>query len=101
MPVVATNWSGHLEFLDSELFYPVKYDLKTISKSKVDNRIFYEDFRWAEPKKESFVRQIKSVYNDYNIAKEKSSKLSKKIVNNFNKNQIKNMYDKILLETLG
>ena len=96
IPVVATNWSGHLEFLESDLFYPVMYDLKAINKTKVDNRIFYEGVRWAEPRKESFIRQIKSVYNDYETAKNKASTLSNKIKNDFNKKEIKIKYDKIL-----
>jgi len=96
MPIVATNWSGHLEFLNRDYFYPVDYCLEEINESKVDNRIFYKGFRWAQPKKESFVRQIKSVYNDYETATEKAKKMSEKIKNNFHKNEIKKLYNEIL-----
>ena len=50
---------------------------------------------WAEPKRESFVKQIKRVYENYAQSKEKSLSMSKNVKNNFNKNIIKKMYDEI------
>jgi glycosyltransferase involved in cell wall biosynthesis len=96
MPVVATNWSGHLEFLEHDLFYPVEYTLKEINKSRIDNRIFLKGFKWANPKRDSFIRNVLSVYQNQEKANEKSRKLLKKIRNNFNKNEIKKRYDHIL-----
>ena len=39
LPVIATNWSGHLEFLNRDNFYPVDYELVDIPDEKIDNRI--------------------------------------------------------------
>ena len=38
IPIVATGWSGHFEYLDKELILPVDYNLRKINNSK-SNRI--------------------------------------------------------------
>ncbi len=95
MPIVATGWSGHLEFLDEDLFYAVDYNLEKIKPSRIDNRVFFEGFRWANPKRESFIKQVLRVYRNYEEAKEKSEKLKNKVRKSFNKKEIKKMYDNI------
>ena len=96
IPIVATGWSGHFEFLDKDLIYPVDYSMQQITNTRVDGRIFLEGFRWAEPSRESFCKGLMSVYNDYTSAKSKATKLKKKITSDFHKESIKKMYDKIL-----
>ena len=59
MPIIATNWSGHLQFLEPDKFLPVDFNLKEISKSRVDNRIFLDGFKWAEPDEKSFKSCLK------------------------------------------
>ena len=49
LPVIATNWSGHLDFLKYTKFIKVNYDLSQIHESRVDNAIFIKESRWAEP----------------------------------------------------
>ena len=47
-PVIATGWSGHLDFLNKGKFINVSYNLKDIHQSRVDNRIFLPHMKWAE-----------------------------------------------------
>jgi len=97
MPVIATNWSGHLQFLKNENYFtPVDYDLKEIPKLKVDNSIFLEGQKWAEPLEKSFKDGLNYVYKNYNAVKRKSEKLSIETIENFNSSKIKKMYDDAL-----
>jgi glycosyltransferase involved in cell wall biosynthesis len=98
LPIVTTGWSGQLEFLDKDLIYPVDYDLINIPESKVDDRIFMKDTRWADPLESSFKEQITLVHKDYKRAKEKSKALKKHVFVNFNKQIICKKYDKLLAE---
>jgi len=98
LPIVATGWSGHLEFLDKEYFGVVDYDLVEISKSRVDGRIFKEGFKWANPKEESFKKQIRKVYNDYEKSKQKAKTMMKKVRIDFSAGAIKSKYDEIFDE---
>lgn len=100
IPIIATNWSGHLEFLETGSFLPVEYDMKDIHKSKVDNRIFYEGFRWAEPRKESFMTQVDRFMKNHEVLKKNSLKYAKTVSEKYHKEQVKKLYDKILTEVL-
>ena len=95
LPIVVTGWSGHLQFLDKDKIGCVDYNLKEISESRVDNRIFKKGFRWAEPLEASFKREIRKVYNDHNESKTKALEMMKNIQTNFDNTAIKKQYDKL------
>ena len=95
LPIVATGWSGHLQFLNKEKFHSVDYNMVEISPSRVDERIFEKGFRWAEPSEESFKRQIRKVYEEHKAAKTKAREMMKDIRNNFNSVVVKKQYDEL------
>ncbi|MBT7912543.1 glycosyltransferase family 4 protein [Candidatus Bathyarchaeota archaeon] len=49
LPIIATNWSGHLDFLSKGRFIPIDYTLSEIPESRVDNTIFVKGAKWAQP----------------------------------------------------
>lgn len=92
IPVVATNWSGHLDFL-SDRFVKINYNLKEIREEKSDDRIFFKGFRWAEPDEKDFKFKISKIYENYEKFKNDSKILKKDIHANFSKIAIKKIYD--------
>ena len=42
IPVIVTNWSAHLDFLNLGKFIPVHYKLVYITSQRIDNIIFYD-----------------------------------------------------------
>lgn len=60
-PVIATNYSGNLEFFDEGVGYPLDYDLVEVEKQAGPYMPFYV---WADPKKESLKKQFRAVYED-------------------------------------
>ena len=95
LPIVVTGWSGHLEFLNKDLVNLVDYDLVEISETRVDDRVFEKGFRWANPREESFKKQIRHVYENYHESREKAKQLKKIIWENFNSAKIKNSYEEV------
>lgn len=96
LPVIATNWSGHLDFLTNGRFIDIDFTLKEIPDHKVDNRIFMKGSKWAEIDEEDFKSKIYKFRNDPgNIGKE-SKKQMKKIVKNYSFKSISKKYDEIL-----
>ena len=93
LPIIATNWSGHLEFLKSYSFIPLDYSLTEIKKERIDNRIFLEGFRWAEPKKESFFSCLEEIRTNYEKIKSQCIENSRLIRENFCKQNVKKIYD--------
>jgi len=95
LPIIATNWSGHLDFLTQakDGFMRVKYDLKEISDSRVDNNIFIKGSKWAQPQEKS-ARENISTFRKYPSIYEKRSKvLAEKVRGKYSFGQIKKIYD--------
>ena len=93
IPVVATNWSGHLDFLGDN-FLKVDYELRPIPSSRVDGRIFIDGAMWAEPFEEHFVSQLIDLKENHSKHLSSSSSLKKSVKNNFSKSKICKKYDK-------
>jgi glycosyltransferase involved in cell wall biosynthesis len=58
LPVIATNYSGHMDFLKKVKFLPVEYESAPVPPSKIDGRIWVEGAEWVDIKEESFKRRI-------------------------------------------
>ena len=97
LPVLTTDWSGHLDFLDKK-FLKVDYDLVKIRDSRVDGRIFVKNAQWANPKKESFQDNLHKLLSNQEAYFKKSQDLRKKVRRKFSKKAIVQIYDKILQE---
>lgn len=88
LPVVATNWSAHTEFLsgplkesgkvkNKKLFAKVDFDLKEIPKSIVWKDVLVEGSIWAYPKETSFKTQIRKMYENHGMYKKWAEILKK------------------------
>jgi glycosyltransferase involved in cell wall biosynthesis len=99
MPIVATDWSGHLDFLTAEikekkkiktkkLFAEVEYDLKEISKDVVWEDILIEGARWAHPRRESYKKQLRSVYANYGLHQNRAKLLKNSVLDKFSKEKV-------------
>jgi len=93
LPIIATNYSGHLEFLKGQEFLPVDYKLVEIPNQKIDKRIFVEKTRWAEPDTNSFFTRLDDVYNNYSLHKQKALKVQQHIVKNYSKEACIELYN--------
>jgi glycosyltransferase involved in cell wall biosynthesis len=105
LPVIATNWSGHLEFLNSGKFIKLDYDLKEVHKSKLtdpklDKSIFIEGQKWAEVNEEDFKRKVKKFRSAPETPREWAKDLGLKIREKFSFEKICAQYDQILGEYL-
>ena len=105
LPIVATDWSGQLDFLyapqkdkkgkikQKGLFGKVSYDLNQVQKESVWEGVITPDSMWAFPKDNSAKEKMRSVYKDYQLAVNKAKKLQKYVLEEFNSDK---MHQKIL-----
>ncbi len=84
LPVIATDWSGHLDFLTlrsgkkkEKLFAAVKYDLNKIPQHAVWKGVLHEDSKWAYVFNPDAKKKMRSVFKNYGSWKKKAKKLSK------------------------
>jgi glycosyltransferase involved in cell wall biosynthesis len=93
LPIIATNYSGHLQFLKGQKFLPVDYNLVEVPKERIDNRIFVPNTRWADPIKKSFFTSLDDLYNNYELHRQNALVTKQHITQNFSKNSIVEKYN--------
>lgn len=94
LPVIATNWSGHLDFLGNK-FLKISYELKEIPATRIDNRIFFKDFKWANPNIEDAKDKIVEFTKSESEQKNTALLLKQEVLNNFSKKSSHEKYEKL------
>jgi len=96
MPVIATNWSAHTEFLNHGKFIPVKYDLRPIHESRVDNNIFIPQARWAHPHEDDAKYRMKKFRKSPLLPKKWAQELKEKLLKQYSQKHIEQIYNDLL-----
>jgi len=84
LPIIATDWSGHLDFLTvtngkrkQKLFAPVKYSLNPIPGVAVWENVLSADSQWAYVDDKDAKKKMRDVYKNYSKWEKKAKKLIK------------------------
>tara|TARA_R110002020_G_scaffold93344_2_gene225253 strand:- start:32746 stop:33993 length:1248 start_codon:yes stop_codon:yes gene_type:complete len=68
MPIVATGWSGQLDYLvdenSKEQFYNVSYDIQPIQNNAVWDGVLIKEAMWSFPRESSAKTQMRRCYED-------------------------------------
>ena len=103
LPVIATDWSGHLDFLykptkskkgkskNKPHFGKVDYDLQVVPQHAVWDGVVQSDSMWAYPQQGSCKMKLREVYKDYSRYKSQAKKLKEWICENFEEKKQKSM----------
>jgi len=95
LPVVATDWSGHTDFLymstknkkgkitKKPMFSRISYDILPVQPSAVWDGVIQKDSMWAFPKEWDYKKTIRSVVKNYGTVKSTARKLQKYLVENY------------------
>jgi len=79
LPVVATGWSAHREFLELGRYIDLPCSVQNIPRKRVDGRIFVARARWAEVSESDFKRRLRKFRESSSIPREWAVDLGKKI----------------------
>ena len=90
LPICATDWSAHREFLNLGTWKKVECNVETIPSKKVDNNIFMQNAKWANPSIEQATEAIKDFVN----SELDVSSLQESILNRYSYEKIAKYYDK-------
>jgi hypothetical protein len=95
LPVLATDWSGHMDFLYMPVkdkkgkeklrphFAKIAYDLSPVSKNAVWEGVIQKDSMWAYPQPGSYKMKLREVFKEYGRYKSQAKKLKKWINGEF------------------
>jgi glycosyltransferase involved in cell wall biosynthesis len=112
IPVVATNWSGHLDFLRAPVstktgkkkikshFLKVKYDIAKVQNNHLMPGLITKECEWAYPKEQSFREQVRSIRNTSKSLDYEVQNLTNYLCAKYSKENISQMYIEFL-DSLG
>jgi glycosyltransferase involved in cell wall biosynthesis len=104
IPVIATNWSGHLDFLRAPVknragkskikshFLKTSYDIKKVQSHHLMPGLINDNCEWAYPKEESFKKNMRLAFNNKQSLVDDSENLSSHLRENYNLRAIREMY---------
>mgnify|MGYP002021956933 CR=1 FL=1 len=101
LPVMATGWSGHMDFLGNIKFSSFNYDLIDVHPDRIDNDIFVQGSKWAHPQEDDVKKKLLKIKKSYQIPTEWAKNGSKYINANFNQAKIYEKYDDVLSRVLN
>lgn len=85
LPVIATAWSAHVEFLSLGRYVDLPCTLKDVHKSKIDNKIFAAGSKWANVDEQDFRRRVRKFKESNSIPKQWAKELGEKIRTNYSR----------------
>ena len=94
LPVIATDWSGHKDFLDMGKWLKVENKIVPIPKDRVDNQIFVEGAKWSEASEEDFKKIVRRFKKKPQKPQLWAKDLQKKIHEKFSFEAIAASYEK-------
>ncbi len=87
-PVVATNYSGPLEYLDADAHGLVRHSLCPVRQSYV---YYHSQMRWAEPDLEHAAELMREVYRERDEARAKALRAALKLRENYSPERVGEM----------
>lgn len=105
LPIVATDWSGHLDFLTGDLkgkskklFARVEYEVKQVQQHAVWSNIITAESKWAYAKEGSYRAQIRKVYSNHGMYKSWAKSLQATVLEN---HKLENILDQYRISILS
>jgi glycosyltransferase involved in cell wall biosynthesis len=99
IPVVATGWSGHLDFLvdasGKDQFYNVAFDINQVQAEVVWENVLIKESRWAYPREGSAKEQMRKCYEE----KKDSSEYALELKERFSKEKMYARFVELMVES--
>jgi glycosyltransferase involved in cell wall biosynthesis len=111
LPVLAPDWSGHLDFLYKPTseggnskkkahFAKVDYDLSPIQKEVIWDQVLIKESMWCFPKQGSYKMKLREMYKDHGRFKKQAKELQAWILENFTEQQQYKKFIDIIMSTV-
>ena len=100
LPVIATKWSGHLDFLSDKDSLLMSGFLKEVPKSMLWGKIIVEPSKWYNVNEADVVRKLRMFHKKHILIAKKAKRLGKKNRREFSLKAMAIEFNKILDEVL-
>jgi glycosyltransferase involved in cell wall biosynthesis len=100
LPVIATDWSAHTEFLNHGKWIKIENDLVQIPESRADGRIFIKGSKWSNPREDMFKRKIKKFRDSHEIPTQWAKELKDVCREKLSKDSVLKIYASVINEII-
>jgi hypothetical protein len=94
-PILASGWSGHMDFLPAENTVLLEGTLTQVDESAAD-QFCMKEAQWFSVNYSNAANKIYDVYNKYDSYLEKSKGLRESTLNNFTLDKMNNVFENIM-----
>jgi glycosyltransferase involved in cell wall biosynthesis len=101
LPVMATKWSGHMDFLNTIRFSGFDYDIIDVHPSRIDDNVFISGCRWAHPKEKDTKKRLKKIKESYKVPVDWANSGAETLKRKLNPEKVFEIYDKVLQDILS
>jgi len=95
-PIIASGWSGHVDFLSKEYTVLIGGELKNVHKSAAVKDMILEDSKWFTPNDQEVARAYKETFKNHKKFVTLAKRQRKLVVDNFSYQKMVEVLDKIL-----
>lgn len=99
-PIIASNWSGHTDYLDTSFIAAVDGKLTNVHKSAAVANMILEESEWFTPDDISTSKAFQNVFSGYKKYLEKAKRQGYRSRTDFSFEQMVNQLDQILTKYL-
>lgn len=100
LPVIATDWSAHTEFLNVGKWIKIDQEMVSVPESRIDGRIFVTGSKWSNPSEESFKKKIKKFRDSSETPTLWAKDLAVECRSMFSRDSILKTYERTFIEIL-
>ena len=101
LPVIASKWSGHLDFLTDAESMLIDGFIKPVPKSALWPPIIIEPSKWFDVNEADVVRKIRTFHKKRKLIQKKANRLGKKNRREFSLTAMATQFNKIIDEVLN
>jgi len=99
-PIIASNWSGHIDFLDKEFCFLVNGTLTNVDKSAAVDKMILKESQWFTPNDSEAATALRVVFDNYKKYSELAKRQGYKSRTNFSWEKMVEQLDQILSSNL-
>ena len=96
LPVIASNWSGHLDFLSDKDSLMINGSLTEVPDSMIWSPIIIKPSKWFTVNEVDVVRKLRMFYKKHKLITKKAKRLGKKNRREFSLKAMSDKFNKIL-----
>jgi len=97
-PIIASGWSGHIDFLDNQFTKQIGGTLNNIHPTAVIDKMILAESQWFRPDDALVGKALKDVFEDYKIYKELAKRQGYKSRTEFSYEKMRETLDTLLTQ---